>query len=95
MNTFTEVLKTQMKNKEISEEQLCEGLCSHSMFVKLCNGERGSDKLLRERLLQRLGVSDTRSESFLYQDEYDAWRLRQQIVNHMNREAYMQAEELL
>ena len=95
MSGFIEIIKTQMENKGISEEQLCEGLCSQSMFVKICNGERGADKLLRERFLQRLGVSDTRSESFLYQDEYDAWRLRQQIVNHMNREEYLQAEELL
>ena len=95
MNTFTEVLKIQLRNKEISIEQLCEGLCSQSMFVKICNGERSADKLLRERLLQRLGVSDTRNESFLYRDEYDAWKLRQQIVNHINREQYKQAEEFL
>lgn len=95
MDTFIEVLKTQLRDKEISIEQLCEGLCSQSMFVKICNGERSADKLLRERLLQRLGVSDTRNESFLFRDEYDAWRLRQQIVNHINREQYKQAEEFL
>ena len=95
MSGFTEVIKTQMENKGISKTQLCEGLCSQSMFVKICNGERGADKLLRERLLQRLGVSDTRNESSLYRDEYDAWRLRQQIVNHINREQYKLAEGLL
>ena len=95
MDTFTEVLKIQLRNKEISIEELCEGLCSQSMFARICNGERSADKLLRERLLQRLGVSDTRNESFLYRDEYDAWKLRQQIVNHINREQYKQAEEFL
>lgn len=95
MNTFAEVLKTQTINLGISIEELCEGLCSQSMFARICNGERSADKLLRERLMQRLGISDTRNESFLFRDEYDMWKLRQQMVNSMNREQYKQVEELL
>jgi predicted Zn-dependent protease len=30
MSGFIEIIKTQMENKGISEEQLCEGLCSQS-----------------------------------------------------------------
>lgn len=30
MSVFIEIIKTQMENKGISEEQLCEGLCSQS-----------------------------------------------------------------
>lgn len=95
MNALAEVLKAQTKNLEITVEQLCEGLCSQSMFARICNGERSAHKLLRERLMQRLGISDTRNESFLFWDEYDMWKLRQQIVNNMNREQYKQAGELL
>ena len=81
MNAFAEVLKAQMKISGVSMEKLCEGLCSQSMFTRICNGERNADKLLRDRLMQRLGVSDTRNESFLFQDEYVGWKQRQQIVN--------------
>ena len=95
MNTFAEVLKTQTRNLEIPIEELCEGLCSQSMFARICNGERSADKLLREHLMQRLGISDTRNESFLFRDEYDMWKLRQQMVNSMNREQYKRVEGLL
>ena len=95
MNTFAEVLKTQTINLGISIEELCEGLCSQSMFARICNGERSADKLLRERLMQRLGISDTRNECFLFRDEYDMWKLRQQMVNSMNREQYKRVEGLL
>lgn len=95
MNGFEEVLKEQMKKIEISVEDLCEGLCSQSMFARICSGERSADKLLRERLMQRLGLSDTRNESFLFRDEYEEWKLRQQILNAINREQFHRAEELL
>lgn len=95
MNGFAEVLKEQMKKIEISVEDLCEGLCSQSMFARICSGERSADKLLRERLMQRLGLSDTRNESFLFRDEYEEWKLRQQILNAINREQFHRAEELL
>lgn len=95
MNAFANVLKAQMKISGVSIEKLCEGLCSQSMFTRLCNGERNTDKLLRDRLMQRLGVSDTRNESFLFRDEYDCWRQRQQIVNFIIRDELEQATELL
>lgn len=95
MNGFADILKTQMKKMGVSTEQLCEGLCSQSMFARICSGERSADKLLRERLMQRLGLSDTRNESFLFRDEYEEWKLRQQILNAINREQFDRAEELL
>ena len=95
MNAFAKVLKAQTKISGVSIEKLCEGLCSQSMFTRICNGERNTDKLLRDRLMQRLGVSDTRNESFLFRDEYVGWKQRQQIVNCMNRGELEQAEELL
>ena len=95
MNEFADLLKAQTKKRGVLIEALCEGLCSQSMFTRICNGERSADKLLRERLMQRLGLSDTRNESFLFRDEYEKWKLRQQILNCINREQFEQAEELL
>lgn len=95
MNEVADLLKAQTKKRGVLIEALCEGLCSQSMFTRICNGERSADKLLRERLMQRLGLSDTRNESFLFRDEYEKWKLRQQILNCINREQFEQAEELL
>lgn len=95
MNAFADILKAQMKKTGVSIEKLCEGLCSQSMFTRICNGERSADKLLRERLMQRLGLSDTRNESFLFRDEYEEWKLRQHILNSIVREQFDRAEELL
>lgn len=95
MNTFAEILKVQMKISGVSMEKLCEGLCSQSLFTRICNGERTADKLLRDRLMQRLCISETRYESFLFQEEYDGWKQRQTIVNCINQGKLDQAERLL
>lgn len=95
MNAFAEVLKVQTRKKGVSVGKLCEGLCSQSMYTRICNGERVADKLLRERLMHRLGLSDTRNESFLFRDEHLAWKQRQRILNRINREQFVQAGKLL
>lgn len=95
MNAFADVLRAQTGRKGVTVGKLCEGLCSRSMFTRICNGERTANKLLRERLMHRMGLSDTRNESFLFRDEYSAWKHRQQILDKINREQFDKAEELL
>lgn len=95
MINFATVLKEQLEKKEISVNSLCEGLCSESMLLYLCEGERTASKLLQDRLLDRMHLSDIRSENFLFEDEYRLWKLRQQIVKQVNEEHFEQAYKLL
>lgn len=95
MDKFVEILMQQIEEKNIPIAKLYEGLCSESMLMRICQGERAANKMLQERLLRRVGVSKTRSENFLFKDEYSLWRLRQQIVKKVNIGAFEEAETYL
>lgn len=69
------------KKRNLSMEQLSEGLCSVSMLGRFEKGERLPGKRLRDRLLSRLGETNTAYENFLDGDEYTLWKLRQQILD--------------
>lgn len=76
-------------------KQLAEGLCSASELSRIEKGERTPDKVLRDRLLARMGISPDLHEYFLFYDEYDPWKLRQQVMNAMIERDLGRAEALL
>lgn len=92
---FCELLKKQLQISNVSIEKLSEGLCSPSMLSRICNGERTPNKMLRDRLMQRLGLSDDRNENFIFLEEYEKWTIRQKIVVLINKEDFLPAEKLL
>ncbi|MBQ8822309.1 MAG: helix-turn-helix transcriptional regulator [Lachnospiraceae bacterium] len=51
--------------------------------------------MLRDCLMQRLGLAEERNENFLFQEEYDSWRMRQRIMVCINEEDIAAAEKLL
>ena len=92
---YCELLKKQIKISNVSIEKLSEGLCSPSMLSRICNGERTANKMMRDRLMQRLGMADDRNENFIFNEEYKKWKIRQRIVILINEENLVEAEELL
>lgn len=92
---YCELLKKQLKFSNVSIERLSEGLCSPSMLSRICNGERTANKMMRDRLMQRLGLADDRNENFIFKEEYEKWKIRQKIVVLINEEDLLAAEELL
>lgn len=68
------------RKRNVSMEQLSEGLCSISMLGRFEKGERLPEKQLRDRLLTRLGETPSVYENYLDTDEYTQWKLRQQIL---------------
>lgn len=92
---YCELLKKQIKTSNVSIEKLSEGLCSPSMLSRICNGERTANKMMRDRLMQRLGMADDRNENFIFNEEYKKWKIRQRIVILINEENLVEAEELL
>lgn len=83
------------RKRNVSMEQLSDGLCSVSMLGRFEKGDRLPGKRLRDRLLGRLGETNTSYENFLDGDEYTLWKLRQQILDSIVSWQSGKAYELL
>ena len=78
--TFGELIFKLRKKQNVSLETLSDGLCDFSLLAKVEKGKAELEKLVRDRLLGRLGVEAENYESFLFYNEYYSWRERQEIV---------------
>ncbi len=93
--SFGSLLSRNRQDWKLSLEQLSEGLCTPSELARMEKGERTPNKLLRDRLLLRVGVSPDTHESFLFGDDFAPWKLRQQILGAVSRRQSKRAEGLL
>lgn len=94
-NRFGRYITNLRKEKEISLEQLSDGLCAISMLSRFERGEREPDKLLQNRFLTRLGVVPENYENFLDYDDYCRWERRQGILHYILEENMTEAKRLL
>lgn len=78
--SFCTLLRQLMEQHQVPAAMLCEGICSTDMMTRMKNGERVPDKMTRDRLLARLGLSDERSENMLDREDYVNWEVRRDIV---------------
>lgn len=69
------------RQKKISRQALCEGLCTFQEISYLESGSRNLDRLLQDELLDRLGIGTENYEHFLNCRDYDRWRSRQRILH--------------
>lgn len=94
-NRFGEFIAKLRTEKDISQSELCAGLCTKSMLSRFERGEREPEKLMQNRFLTRLGVAPENYENFLYYDDYCRWEKRQGIIHHILEEKMGTAKELL
>lgn len=94
-NRFGEFIAKLRREKHISLEQLCDGLCDVSMLSRFERGEREPEKLLQSRFLTRLGAVPENYENFLYYDDYRRWEKRQGILHHILEEKIAEARVML
>lgn len=92
---FHDFLKVMRKARHATLEQLSEGLCSVSMMKRIESGERLPEKLMRDRILVRLGVALEKYEDYLSEEEYEQWKLRQKILINIQRRKISDAEQCL
>jgi len=78
--TLGELLQERILEKEISQADLCRGLCSASVFTKYLSGERRMDRLLLTALMQRMGLSPDKFVTLLTEKEYIYFDWRQQLA---------------
>lgn len=94
-NRFGEFIANLRREKQISLEQLSEGLCNPSMLSRFERGEREPEKLMQDRFLTRLGAVPENYENFLYYNEYCRWEKRQGILHNILEENIAEAKTLL
>ena len=63
----------------VSQEELCRGLCSRACMARLEKGERDCEKIVSEALLQRLGVAADRID-FIAGPEDQRWILLREAL---------------
>ena len=92
---YGEFLYKQRIQCNIEREQLCKGLFTHSMLGKVESGERYPDKLMRDRLVARIGETGYDYECFLQPQEYEEWEERRNIIDSLDDRELERAGQLL
>ncbi len=95
VKSFGEVLKELRIERGIEPEVLAEGLYVSNMLELIEDGKRTPDRLMRDRLFDRVGVSVDDYEVMLGCIEYDKWLERQRIVESFLHDDEPLAERLV
>lgn len=94
-NDFGEFLVKQRMLKNVERDTLGEGLYSLNQMGKIERGERYPEKMVRDRLLARLGESGYDYECFLQPEEYEDWEARRDILDSLDDRELDKAEQLM
>ena len=78
-------LKALREMQGANKKQVAEGICSDSEIYRLEIGDRLPEKLMRDRITARLGVSGEEYEEYLRHEEYRQWEIRMHILDHINK----------
>lgn len=81
--------------QNVTLEQVGEGLYSKSMMKHIEAGERLPEKQMRDRILARMGVPIEDYEDYLPIEEYQQWKLRQELLNQIAKRNLGESEEYL
>lgn len=90
---YHKFMKSMRTSQNISLEKLGLGIYKKSAMSRVEAGERLPDKLVRDRLTARLGVSGEGYEEYLLPKEYTQWECRMEIIRCINHKDIRTAEE--
>lgn len=90
---FHKFLKSVRKSQKATQDQVRLGICSKSEMSRVEKGSRLPDKLVRDRMTARLGISGEEYEEYLLPREYRQWELRMEIIHYINKKDVQGAEE--
>lgn len=93
--TFHTFLKAMRKGKKVTLDRLSRGICSASMLGRIEAGERLPEKIVRDRFLERLGLTNDGYEDYLQPDEYVSWKRRQDLLRAVANKDYQEADSLI
>ena len=92
---FHDFLAGMRKGKGVNLERLSSGLCSAEMLSRIEAGERMPDKLMRDRLMERLGFENDGFEDYLQPEEYEVWQTQEKLLRAVEAKETAEAERLL
>lgn len=92
---FAKYVNELRDKRRLSMEQLCEGLCTERAAWYIEQGKREPGRMLREAILERLGVGAEDYECYLGCIEYAQWKMQHAILHHIAWEEMDEAEQLL
>lgn len=95
LNTVGVVLSYFRQKYNLSQTDICDGICSVATLSRIENGEREVDSLISEVLTQRVGKHILEFELLLNEEDYRLLKLRNDIKNRIETKEYDEAEDLL
>ena len=82
-NYVGKIIENERMRRGLAANDVCNGLCSTSVYVKLESGEYAGGIHVLRALCQRLGINSERCGSYLPQAEYDEMMDRLYILEHI------------
>lgn len=93
--SFGELLVDLRRDRDVSRKALSAGLMSESALARIEADERFPDRVLRDRLLDRLGCTQFGGEDYLDGDEYTTLHRMEQVSSYYQRKDYKKATSLI
>lgn len=93
--TLGQMLSEAIVTGNVSQTDLCRGLCSTSALSRYLNGERRIDRLLLTALMQRLGLSPDKFATVLTEEEYCYFDWKQRLASAQIEQDWEKAAFLL
>lgn len=88
-------LRALREMNKVSQEAVSIGICTVSGMNRFENGNRIAEKLMRDRITARMGISGEKYEDYLQRTEYIRWQTRLRIIKAIeNRDFGVAKEEL-
>ncbi|MCR5099767.1 MAG: hypothetical protein K6B41_00265, partial [Butyrivibrio sp.] len=91
--SFNKFLAMARRNKRVTLATLGCGLYSESMMFRIEEGKRTPDRLVRNRLLARLGISSEGVEDYVQPDEFQRYTMQVQIIRDIENANLLEAEQ--
>lgn len=88
-------LRALREMNKVSQETVSIGICTVSGMNRFENGNRIAEKLMRDRLTARLGISSEKYEDYLQRKEYIRWQHRLRIIKAIEKSDLCAAKEEL
>lgn len=95
INTLGSILKYYRKKYNLRQEEVCNGICTTTVYSQIENGKKVVDSLIAETLLGRIGKTVLQFELLLNEDDYELWNLREKIKDAENNDDYIQMKSFL
>ena len=88
-------LRALREMNQVSQAAVGKGICTVSGMNRFENGNRIAEKLMRDRLTARLGISGEKYEDYLQPKEYVRWEHRLRIVKAIEKKDFALARQEL